>query len=184
MFRPFAFSLVCATSFLLNSPCLSAGRLGDFIQSDNFGMNLITLNMNTGATKNITTTGGLSQFVGLHYYIADGVRIGMNLQFTEQVWGPLPASGSGFSTFGILPQVGWDFWGPMFGAFVVSILPRTSGEALLDLGVQGVVGAGLPLSKAVKLTGAVEIPFNFKVARTIGITPLLGLSWKLNTVAE
>lgn len=175
-------ALICLG--LVSTPARAAGRMGEFVQSDNFGMNLATLNMETGTTKNISTSGGLSQFVGMHYYVADGVRVGMNLQFTEQLWGPLPASGSGFSTFGLLPQVGWDFWGPMFGAFVLSILPRTAGEALLDLGVQAVVGAGLPLGKSIKLTGALEVPFNFKVARTIGITPLVGLTWKLNPVED
>jgi hypothetical protein len=116
----------------------------------------------------------------MHYYVADGIRLGVNFQFTEQMWGQLPPSGSSFSTFGILPQIGWDFWGPMFGAFVLSILPRTAGTDLLDLGVQAVVGAGLPLSKTFKLTAAVEVPFNFKVARTIGVTPLIGMTWKLN----
>jgi len=168
--------VVCVTTCAYGH---AAGRSGDLIQSDILGMNLTTLNLETGATKGIASTGGLSQMIGLHYYVADGVRVGMNFLFTEQVWGAHPPSGSGFSTFGILPQVGWDFWGPMFGAVALSFLPRTSGTALLDLGVQGIVGAGLPLSKVVGLTGAVQVPFNFKIARTIGITPLLGVSIKL-----
>jgi hypothetical protein len=159
-----------------------AGRTGELVQSSNFGMNLATVNMTTGTTRTVADAGGLSQFIGLHYYVADGIRLGVNLQFTETIWGPVPPGGSNFSTFGILPQVGWDFWGPVFGAFVFSILPRTSGTDSLDLGVQGVVGAGLELSRSLKLTGAIEVPFNFKLARTIGVTPLVGVTWKINPV--
>jgi hypothetical protein len=61
----------------------AAGRLGEFVQSNNLGINVATVNLENGATKNITQAGGLSQFVGLHYYIADRVRLGVNLQFTE-----------------------------------------------------------------------------------------------------
>jgi hypothetical protein len=176
-------TIILASLVVLANPVgRAAGLEGELIQSNNIGMNVATLNLESGTSKNIATSGAFSQFVGLHYYVADGLRVGVNLQFTEQVWGALPPSGNSFSTFGILPQVGWDFWGPMYGAFVFSILPWTSGEVLLDLGVQGVIGAALPLSKSVRLTAALEVPFNFKVARTIGITPLAGMSWKFNSV--
>ena len=102
----------------------------------------------------------------------------MNLQLSEQLR-PDPAAGSRFRTFALLPQVGWDFWGPMYAALVVTIAPWTSGAKTFDFGLQGVLGAGLPITDRVKLTGAVEIPANFVVHRTLGLTPLLGASFRL-----
>jgi hypothetical protein len=157
----------------------AAGKQGDVVQSDAFGMNLVTYAFDTKKTTTVADAAVLSEFVGAHYYVIDGLRVGMNLQFSEQL-APSPSSGSDFRTFALLPQVGWDFWGPMFAAFVASIEPWTSGGSTFDFGLQGVIGAGIPLGSRVKLTGALEVPFFFVVHRTVGLTPLIGVSIRLS----
>jgi hypothetical protein len=99
----------------------------------------------------------------------------MNLQFTEQL-GPTPTTGaSRFRTFALLPQIGWNFHKPFFAALVLTLAPRTGGAETFDAGFQGVFGVGMKLSEHVRANFALEIPVNFVVATTIGITPLIGL---------
>jgi hypothetical protein len=95
----------------------------------------------------------LSEFVGAHYYFVDRVRLGMNLQFSEQLApAPGPKGGSDFRTFALLPQIGWDFWGTMFAALVVTVAPWTSGTGTFDFGLQALLGAGIPIADRVNLT--------------------------------
>ncbi len=154
----------------------AAGKKGDVVQTDALGMNVVSYNLDTTKTTTVADSAGLSEFVGAHYYVADGWRVGMNLQFTELLAPTPPSGGNRFSTFAFLPQVGWHFCGPLFAAVVFAVLPRTAGGANLDLAVQGVFGAGVPLSDRVSLSGALEVPYNFLVHRTVGLTPLLGVS--------
>jgi hypothetical protein len=151
---------------------------GTVVQTDTLGMNVVSYNIDTSKTTTVSDAVGLSEFVGAHYFFADGWRLGMNLQFTELLTTP-PAGASRFTTFALLPQVGWHFYGPLFAALVFSFLPRTSGAAKLDLGVQGVLGAAIPITNRVNLAGAIEVPYNFYVHRTVGVTPLLGVIIRL-----
>lgn len=156
----------------------AAPKQGDVVQTDTLGMNVVSYNMDTSKTTTVSDSAGLSEFVGAHYFFADDWRVGMNLQFTELLTTPPPGDNR-FSTFALLPQVGWHFYGPLFAALVFGILPRTSGGGNLDLALQGVVGAGVPIADRVNLTAALEVPYNFYVHRTIGLTPLLGVSIRL-----
>jgi hypothetical protein len=155
-----------------------AATRGDIVQSDNLGMNLYTHNLDTGKTTYVTDSAALSAFLGLHYYVTDSVRLGMNLQFTGLLSEPAPG-GSRFSTFALLPQVGWNYYGPLFAAFVFTIAPRFGGANATELGVQGVFGVSLPLSDRVRGSVALEVPYNFRLHQTIGLTPLAGISWTL-----
>jgi hypothetical protein len=157
---------------------LAAGKQGDVVQTDTLGMNLVSHNIDTGKTTTVSDSAGLSEFVGAHYFFADGWRVGMNLQFTELLSTP-PPMGSRFSTFALLPQVGWHFYGPLFAALVFGVLPRTSGGANFDLAVQGVFGAGVPVSDRLSISAALEAPYNFLIHETIGLTPLLGVAIRL-----
>lgn len=148
---------------------------GTVVQSDTLGMNVVSHNLDTGKTTTVADSAGLSEFIGAHYYFLDGWRVGMNLQFTELLTTP-PPGGNRFSTFALLPQIGWHFYGPLFAGLVFGILPRTSGGANFDLAVQGVLGASAPIASHVSLSGAFEVPYNFDIHRTIGLTPLLGIS--------
>lgn len=174
-----AVSAVILVLFGAPSRAWSAGHQGDFVQTDTLGMNVISHDFTTGTTKYLTDATVLSEFIGLHYFIVDGVRLGMNLQFSETLQ-PEPAAGkSRFATFALLPQIGWDFYGPMFAALVFTIAPRTSAGDNLDLGLQGVIGAGFPIADRVKMNLALEVPYNFKIHTTLGLTPLVGIGIRL-----
>lgn len=163
---------------VVTSTARAAPEQGTVVQTDTLGMNLVSHNIDTNRTTTVANSVGLSEFIGAHYFFADGWRVGMNLQFTELLTAPAPG-GNRFSTFALLPQVGWHFYGPMFAAVVFGILPRTSGGANFDLAVQGVFGAAIPLTGRVNLTGALEVPYNFYIHNTIGLTPLLGVAIRL-----
>ena len=157
----------------------AAGKRGDFVQTDTLGMNVVSHDFTAGATHTVSDATVLSEFVGLHWFVADGVRLGMNLQFSETLQPEPPAGRSRFATFALLPQIGWDFYGPLFTALVFTIAPRTGGASDLDLGLQGVLGAGFPIAQRVKLNLALEVPFNFYIHRTLGLTPLVGIGVRL-----
>lgn len=164
---------------LVALPSLAAGKQGDVVQTDTLGVNVVNHDFTTGATHTVSDATVLSEFVGLHYFVADGVRLGMNLQFSELLQ-PAPAQGRDrFTTFALLPQIGWDFYGPFFSALVFTIAPRTGAASALDLGFQGVLGAGFPVSDRVKVNLAVEVPFNFHIHDTLGLTPLAGIGIRL-----
>jgi hypothetical protein len=174
--------MATAGSLLVATSATAAGKAGDVMQTDALGMNVLTYQYNPGPTKTTTVADAavLSEFVGAHDYVIDRVRLGMNLQFSEQL-SPAPGStdGSRFRTFALLPQIGWDFWGPMFAAFVVTVAPWSSGTSAFGFGFQGLLGVGFPIGDRIKLTAAAEVPFNFVPSRTVGLTPLLGVSIRL-----
>ncbi len=161
---------------LLSADAEAGGKRGEFLQTDNFGMNVYSHDFTSGTTKTVGDAQNLSEFVGLHYYVVDRIRLGMNLQFTEQL-APAPAGGgSRFQTFALLPQVGWNFWDPLFTAVTFTFAPRTHGESKLDLGLQLILGASARLSDRVRVGLALELPWNFRVHETLGLTPIAGLS--------
>ncbi len=157
----------------------AAGQAGDIVQTDMLGTNVWTENLDTGKVKTIGDSFGLSEFVGLHYYFMDDVRVGMAFQFTETVAPPPPAGVSDFTTFALLPQVGWNFAKPFFAQLTVAVPLRTDGVNQVDFGLQGVFGASLPLSDRLSANLALEIPVYLKLEHTIGLTPLAGIGWKL-----
>ncbi|MGO9835727.1 MAG: hypothetical protein ACLP1X_16105 [Polyangiaceae bacterium] len=120
---------------LASATAWAAGNQGDFLQTDTLGMNILNHQFDTGKTSTLANEAVLSEFVGAHYYFVDRVRLGMNFQFSEQLEpAPATADGSRLRTFALLPQIGWDFWGPMFAALVVTVAPWTSGTGTFDFG--------------------------------------------------
>lgn len=177
-FRSVVMSGSAAAIVFVPARAVAEGKQGDVVQSDTLGMNLVTHTFDTGETTTVKDETVLSEFVGLHYFLVDGIRVGMNLQLSEQLT-PTPSSGSDLRTVAFLPQVGWDFWGPMFAALVGTVAPWTSGTSKFDAGFQGVLGVAIPLASHVKLTFAGEVPVNLVVHRTIGFTPLIGVAFRL-----
>jgi hypothetical protein len=162
----------------LSAPALADSR-GEWIETDTLGMNVYTYNFDKGAATTVGDAQNLSDFVGLHYYFADHLRVGMNLQLTERL-APDPAAGSSrIQTFALLPQIGWHFYNPFFVGLVATIAPWTSGRDLFDAGFQAVAGASAPLAHCIRGSLAVEIPMNFVQATTIGTTILAGISIRL-----
>jgi hypothetical protein len=103
----------------------------------------------------------------------------MMFQWTEQYSGPVAAGVDRFTTFALLPQVGWTFSNHVALGAIFTIAPISGGKHQLDLGVQALVGYGLPISQNAAVNFAVELPYNFHVASTLGVTPLLGMTFRI-----
>ena len=155
------------------------GTQGELLQTDTLGASLVSHDYKTKTTKNIGNTFNLSEFVGLHYYVVDRVRLGMNLQFNERVFPHPQPHVSRFQRFAFLPQVGWNFYGPMFCALVAGVVPRVDGKQKLNLTLQGVLGVSLPLSGRVRVSIAGEVPWTYYDHNVLGVTALAGISIRL-----
>jgi hypothetical protein len=152
---------------------------GEWIDTDMVGIDAYTHNFSEHTNTNIGSTQDLSDFVGLHYYVADHLRVGVTLQFTERL-APAPAGGIGrFQTFALLPQIGWNFSRSFYAALAGSLAPWTSGKDLFDAGFQGLIGASTAFTPSIRGNVALEIPVNFVQATTVGVTMLAGLSISL-----
>jgi hypothetical protein len=157
----------------------ATGKQGDIIQTDTVGSSLVTYDLDAKTTKTIADVVNISEFVGLHAYVVDRVRVGMNLQFTERFWPTLPPTKSRFQRFALLPQVGWNFYDPFFTALVFGVAPRTDGVQHVNLTLQGVLGVGFPLSSRVRVSVAGEVPWTYYDKHTLGFTALPGISIRL-----
>ena len=156
----------------------AAGKQGEFIQTDALGMNLVTRDLDHHTTRTVSDVVNLSQFVGLHGYVIDRVRLGANLQLTERLW-PEPEPGARIQRFAILPQIGWNFCDPFFTALVFGFAPRTDGKEHLNLSLQAVLGVSLPISERVRFSVAGEVPWTFYDRNLIGFTALTGIAIRL-----
>lgn len=158
---------------------LAAGMQGDVLQTDSLGLGIVTRDFTAHTTKTLSDSANLSEFVGLHYYFVDRFRVGMNLQFTEQLTPALPMGESRWRTFSFLPQLGCNFYDPFFAGLIYKLAPRTNGQSKFDMAVQGLLGVAYPVSNSVRITLALEVPFAFYVHRTLGLTLLSGVSIRL-----
>ena len=156
----------------------AAGKQGEFIQTDTLGVSLLTRDLDKDTTKTIKDVVNLSEFVGLHGYVVDRVRVGANLQLTERLW-PKPPPGGRIQRFAVLPQVGWNFYDPFFTSLVFGFAPRTDGKGRLNLTLQGVLGVSLPLSDRIRWSVAGEVPWTYYDRHLIGVTALTGIAIKL-----
>jgi hypothetical protein len=173
------FACVIAYCSLTPHQTWAAGSRGDVIQTDAVGMSMVTRDFTSHSTKTVADSTNLSEFFGLHYYFINRWRLGMNLQFTEQIAPAPPTNESRFRTFAFLPQLGCNFYDPFFAALVYKIAPRTNGQSQLDMAVQGLLGVGQAISPLVRVNFAIEVPFAFYVHRSLGLTLLTGISIRL-----
>ncbi len=156
----------------------AAGKQGELLQTDTLGVSLLTHDYDKGTTKTVRDVVNLSEFVGLHGYIIDRLRIGANLQVAERIW-PEPPAGERIQRFAVLPQIGWNFYDPFFTALVFGFAPRTDGKVHLNLSVQGVLGVSLPVSSRVRVSIAGEVPYTFYDRHLVGVTALTGIAIRL-----
>jgi hypothetical protein len=171
-----AIALVLASA---TRPAHAGPKRGDGLQTDGLSMLLASHDYTTHTNTTLRNAINLSGNVGLHYYFVDRVRIGMNLQFTERLW-PEPAAGaSRFQRFALMPQLGWSFYDPFYTALIYSYAPRTMGRATPDMAVLVALGAAFPVTKRVKLSLALEVPFAFLHHRTVGLVAVTGISIRL-----
>ena len=174
----------CAAVTLFCCLLLSAGaasaapKQGELIQTNTLGVNLLTRDFDTDTTRSVRNAVNLSEFVGLHGYVLDGVRIGANLQLSERIW-PDPPPGGRIQRFAVLPQIGWNFYDPFFTALVFGFAPRTEGKAHLNLSLQAVFGVSLPISSRVRISIAGEVPWTFYDRHLLGVTALTGIAIRL-----
>lgn len=175
--------LLCAAAVLaLSSATVEAQagpKRGDVLQTDSLSMLLVSHDYTTGKNSSLRNAINLSGNVGLHYYFVDRVRAGMNVQFTERLWPEPPAGSSRWQRFALMPQLGWSFYDPFYTALIFSYAPRTLGGATPDLAVLAALGATLPVTRRVKVTLALDVPFAFLHHRTIGLVALTGISIRL-----
>jgi hypothetical protein len=165
--------------FLWAPAAHAVGKQGDVIQTDTIGTSLLSYDLDAKTTKTVKDFVNLSEFVGLHAYVVDRVRVGMNLQFSERLWPALPPSKSRFQRFALLPQVGWNFYDPFFTALVFGVAPRTDGRQHVNLTMQGVLGVGFPPAGRVRMSVAGEVPWTYYDKHTLGVTALTGISIRL-----
>jgi len=178
--RALRFGCVLLTSSLLLAArtAHAAGKQGELIQTDTLGVSLLTRDLDKDTTRTVKDVVNLSEFVGLHGYVVDRVRVGANFQLTERLW-PEPAPGARIQRFAVLPQIGWNFYDPFFTALVFGLAPRTDAKERLNLSLQAVLGVSLPLSSRVRLSIAGEVPYTFYDRHLIGVTALTGIAIRL-----
>jgi len=155
------------------------GKQGEALQTDTLGVSLVSRDFDSKVTRNVSKTFNLSEFVGIHAYVVDRVRVGMNFQFTERIWPALPQGSHSLQRLGLLPQVGWNFYGPLFSSLVVGVVPRTDGKEHLNLTLQAVLGASFPVTGRLRWSVAAEVPWTYYDHQMLGVTALTGVSIRL-----
>ncbi|MHB1844174.1 MAG: hypothetical protein ACYCWW_04985 [Deltaproteobacteria bacterium] len=163
--------------------CLSAlparADKGDVTGTVTLGATVLTDSLTSGKLTTPAQILPVSEFVGAGYFLTDRLRVGMNLQFTEAATEPTPPPPSRFTVFALLPQVNYLFAKPFFVSLVGFVPLRFGGVDQLGFGVQGVIGAGVPIAKDLSLSLAVEVPLVLVPVETLGVTPLVGLAYRL-----
>ena len=175
--RVAAFALACCVG-LSSRSAEAAGKRGELIQTDTLGMSLVTHDFDAHQTRSVHDAVNLSEFVGLHGYVVDRLRLGANLQLSERIW-PEPPTGRRIQRFAVLPQIGWNFRDPLFAALVFGFAPRTDGQVHLNLSLQVVFGVSLPLSNRVRFSIAGDVPWTFYDRHLVGVTALTGIALRL-----
>ena len=164
---------------LSSSPPADAHEAGDVVVATNVAVPLYTHNFDTDKDTGIGDKLLISEFLGAHCFVTSTVRVGLMVQWTEQYTGSLAAGADHFTTFALLPQVGWNFYDHLTAAAIFTYAPRASGKDALDLGVQALLGYSLPVTRTTTVNFVLEVPYNFHLARTIGVTPLVGFTFDL-----
>jgi hypothetical protein len=176
--RQLAAGVIAAASTLFAGTAAAAGKRGEFILTTSLGMNLVTRDLDRHTTSSVRDVVNLSEYVGLHGYVADRWRLGLNLQLSERLW-PEPPPGERIQRFAIMPQVGWNFYDPFFAAVAFGFAPRTDGKAHLNLSLQAVLGVSLPISKRVRASLAGQVPWTFYDRNLLSFTALAGIAIRL-----
>ncbi len=158
-----------------------AAEAGDITSPFSLGANVYTHRFaaegKMAADTTIANGVGLSEFPGIGYFVSDRLRLGLNLQFTEALTNP--PQGGAFTTFALLPQINFNFWGPFTASLVPTFVLRLAGVDQFGFNVQAVLAYGVSLGAGFSLQMAVEVPFYFVPMVSVGITPLVGVVYRL-----
>lgn len=164
---------------LASASAHAAPKQGEGLQTVGVSTLLVSRDFTEHTTSTIAKAFNLTETVGLHYYVVDRVRLGVGFQLTERIT-PKPEPGSSrLQRVAFLPQVGYSFADPFFTALAVSYAPRTRGRALPDVALMGVLGAGVALSRGVRFSVALEVPWAFHYHQTLGLIVYSGLGFRL-----
>lgn len=176
---PRALILAAAVTGTLACREVRAAQSGDVVYANNIGFPVYTYNFDTGKDVTVADRQYLSEFMGAHYFVTSRVRVGVMFQLTAQLAGDLPSGADHLTTVAVLPQVGWNFYDRFSAAAIFTYAARAGGKDQYDLGVQALFAYAVPLTRTATLNLALEVPYNSRLDRTIGITPLVGLSFPL-----
>lgn len=177
LIRLFWFALVLSVS-LLSSVANAAPRRGDGLQTDGVSASLVNRDFDEQKTTTIRRVFNLTETVGFHYYFANRVRLGIGLQMTERIT-PRPEPGSSrLQRVAFVPQIGWNFYEPLYAGLAFSYAPRTRGRPIPDLAVMPILGVSVPLSESVRFSVALEAPYAFYYHRTLGLIAYTGLAFR------
>jgi hypothetical protein len=153
----------------------AAPKRGEFLETNTLSMTLLSRDFTADTSTSVAEVVNLSGLVGIHYYFVDSVRLGVSMQGTARLW-PEPEPGSSRAQrFAFLPQIGWNFYDPLFAAVLFAYAPRTRGRAIPDMSVAALLGVGVPLSDSVRFSVALEVPWAFYYHQTLSLAALTGL---------
>jgi hypothetical protein len=176
--RRLAASAIAVAIALSAQSAAAAGKRGELILTSSLGMNLVTRDLDRHTTSSVRDVVNLSEYLGLHGYVVDRLRLGVNLQLSERLW-PEPPPGERIQRFAILPQIGWNFYDPFFASLAFGFAPRSDGKANLNLSLQALLGVSIPVSKRVRLSLAGQVPWTFYDRNLISFTALAGIAIRL-----
>ncbi len=160
-------------------PCRAYADAGDVSATFSVGASMFQDKLATGSVTTIAKSFSPSEFIGAGYSITDRWRVALNLQFTEAVDVPSPQPSDRFTLFSLLPQVSYRFWWD-FSAALIGFFPlRYDSVSQAGYGLQGLVGLALPITSDLKFTAALEVPFLIQPVAFVGLTPIVGLSYRL-----
>ncbi len=166
-------------TLLASSIALGAPKKGEWLETNVLSSTLVSRDFTLKTTTSVADAVNLAAAVGLHYYFADALRLGMSLQYTERLWPEPPPDASRFQRFALMPQLGWNFLDPFFVSTLFTYAPRTRGKAIPDLSISVVFGAAFPITQRVRLGVSVEVPYAFYYHDVLSLVFLTGVSVRL-----
>jgi hypothetical protein len=173
-------ALVAFTLTLLaSSVALGAPKKGQWLETNVLSSTLVSRDFTARTTTSVADAVNLAAAVGLHYYFADALRLGMSIQYTERLWPEPPSDSSRFQRFAFMPQLGWNFLDPFFVSTLFTYAPRTRGKAIPDMAISAVLGAALPVTRRVHFSVSAEVPYAFYYHDVVSLVVLTGLSVRL-----
>jgi hypothetical protein len=172
-------SLLFALCCLVSRSSTAGGAQGEVVQTDSVGIGLLTRDLDAKKTTTVADAANINEYFGIHYYFVERVRMGMVFQWSQRIAPEPPEGESRFQRLAFLPQIGWNFVDPFYVTAIYGIAPYTRGQSRLDMTVEGALGASFPLSDSVRLSFSAVVPYAFYAQRSIGLTAVTGLGFRL-----
>jgi hypothetical protein len=117
----------------------------------------------------------LSEFIGAGAWVLPRLRVGLNLQLTTAITDP--PHGERLAAVLFLPQLNWNFWGPLTASFVPAFATRLAGTNQFGLALQAVLTASVSFGHGFVGSASIEVPVYVFPYVSIGVTPLIAVSY-------